>query len=79
MAPGYIFTDLGEAELRLTASRLGIDQESALDTMLSEIPLARVGQPDDVGSAVAWLAGEGASFINGAVLPVSGGQPAGLN
>jgi NAD(P)-dependent dehydrogenase (short-subunit alcohol dehydrogenase family) len=79
VAPGYIFTDMGEAELMLTASRFGIDKQSALDAMRSEIPVGRAGRPDDVGSAVAWLAGAGADFVNGAVLPVSGGQPAGLN
>jgi 3-oxoacyl-[acyl-carrier protein] reductase len=79
VAPGYISTDLGEAEPELTSSRPGIDEESALDAMLSEIPQGGVGSPQDAGSAVAWLAGEGAGFVNGAVLPVSGGQPAGLN
>ncbi|SMH51048.1 3-oxoacyl-[acyl-carrier protein] reductase [Rathayibacter oskolensis] len=79
VAPGYIFTDLGEAELRLTATRLGIDEGTALEAMLSEIPLGRAGTPEDIGAAVAWLAGDGAGFVNGAVLPVTGGQPAGLN
>lgn len=79
VAPGYISTDMGEAEVGLAASRLGIDEQSALGAMLSDIPLGRAGRPDDVGSAVAWLAGDGAGFVNGAVLPVSGGQPAGLN
>lgn len=79
VAPGYISTDMGEAELELTSARLGIDKQSALDAMLSEIPLGRVGSPNDVGTAVAWLASESAGFVNGTVVPVSGGQPAGLN
>lgn len=78
VAPGYILTDLGEAEQTLLAAQLGVDQQDALGAILSQIPIGRSGRPDDVGSAVAWLAGTGADFINGAILPVSGGQPAGL-
>lgn len=78
VAPGYILTDLGEAEQTLIAQQFGIDQQDALGAILSQIPVGRSGQPHDVGSAVAWLAGAGADFVNGAILPVSGGQPAGL-
>lgn len=33
----------------------------------------RFGQPEEVGEAVAWLCSDGASYVNGAVLPVDGG------
>jgi NAD(P)-dependent dehydrogenase (short-subunit alcohol dehydrogenase family) len=41
-------------------------------------PMRRVGTVDEVAAAVIWLASEQASFITGAVLPIDGGQSAGL-
>ncbi len=41
--------------------------------MLAEIPLARIGNPDDVAAAVAWLASDDASYVTGTTLFVDGG------
>jgi 3-oxoacyl-[acyl-carrier protein] reductase len=41
--------------------------------MIEGCPLGRVGQPEEIGEACAFLASEAASFINGVVLPVDGG------
>jgi NAD(P)-dependent dehydrogenase (short-subunit alcohol dehydrogenase family) len=38
-----------------------------------DIPLARIGEPDDVARAVVWLSSAAASYITGAVVPVDGG------
>jgi 2-hydroxycyclohexanecarboxyl-CoA dehydrogenase len=43
------------------------------DSLARAIPLHRIGQPDDIAPAVAFLAGEGADFITGQTLSVSGG------
>ena len=42
------------------------------------VPMRRVGQPREVAAAVVWLASDAASFITGTVLPIDGGQSAGL-
>lgn len=41
---------------------------------MEEIPLGRMGTPEDVADACLYLAGEGASFITGQVLGVNGGM-----
>ncbi len=63
VAPGYIETDM-------TAK---LPQE-VKDRMLASIPLKRGGKPEDVASAVAFLASEEASYITGHVLSVNGGM-----
>ena len=42
--------------------------------LLGHIACRRFGEPEDVARAVAFLAGEGAGYVNGAVLPVDGGM-----
>jgi 3-oxoacyl-[acyl-carrier protein] reductase len=42
--------------------------------MLSQVPLARPGQPEDVAAAVAFLVSEQAAYITGQVIHVSGGM-----
>jgi 3-oxoacyl-[acyl-carrier protein] reductase len=62
VAPGYIETDMTAA----------LD-ESARDGIIGQIPLGRIGSPEAVADAVAFLVSDAASFITGAVLPVDGG------
>ena len=63
VTPGYIETDM-------TAAELPPEQR---DKLLGQIPLARIGTPEDVGAVVAFLAGPEASYITGEVLRVNGG------
>ncbi|MBS0338602.1 MAG: 2-hydroxycyclohexanecarboxyl-CoA dehydrogenase [Proteobacteria bacterium] len=49
------------------------DPAKLIDAFVRAIPLGRLGQPDDLAGAIAFLAGEDASFITGQVLSVSGG------
>ncbi|WP_409266602.1 3-oxoacyl-ACP reductase FabG [Massilia sp. BHUDP2] len=63
VAPGFIDTDMTKA--------LGDDQHSAL---LGQIPLGRLGQPEDIAHAVSFLAGPTAAYITGTELHVNGGM-----
>jgi 3-oxoacyl-[acyl-carrier protein] reductase len=62
VAPGFIATDMTAA--------LG---DEIIQAVRKEIPLGRLGQPQDVADAVLFLASEAASFITGHVLTVDGG------
>lgn len=62
VAPGFIETDM-TAELPAERVKAYTDQ----------IPLGRLGTARDVAQAVAFLAGDGAGYITGALLPVDGG------
>lgn len=48
-------------------------REDALDRLSKVYPLGRVGEPDDIAAAVAFLASRDASWITGLALPVDGG------
>lgn len=63
VAPGFIETDMTAAL-----------PEKAKDAMLSQVPLGRAGQPEDVAAVVTFLASESASYITGQIIHVSGGM-----
>jgi NAD(P)-dependent dehydrogenase (short-subunit alcohol dehydrogenase family) len=50
------------------------DYETGLDEWAETIPLDRVGEPAELGEAVAWLSSERASYVNGTALAVDGGS-----
>lgn len=63
VAPGFIETDMTNAM-----------PESAKTAGIESIPLKKMGTPEDIANAVAFLAGDGASYITGQVLCVDGGM-----
>ncbi len=62
VAPGFIDTEMTR----------GLN-EAVKEKMLSEIPLGRFGQPEDVARVVSFLASDDAAYITGQVIPVDGG------
>jgi 3-oxoacyl-[acyl-carrier protein] reductase len=63
VAPGFIDTDMTHA--------LGDEQRAKL---VENVPLKRLGKPEDIAAAVAFLAGPGATYITGVTLHVNGGM-----
>ena len=62
VAPGFIDTDM-----------TAVLSDKSKEAILSGVPLGRMGNADDVAAAVAFLAGDEASYITGQVLSVDGG------
>jgi 3-oxoacyl-[acyl-carrier protein] reductase len=56
----------------------GGDVDAGLQAMAADIPLGRVGEPEEFAAAAAFLASRRASFITGVVLSVDGGATRGL-
>ena len=63
VAPGFIDTDMTRAL-----------PEASRKALLEQIPLGRLGAPEDVAAAVAYLASPGAGYVTGTVLHVNGGM-----
>jgi 3-oxoacyl-[acyl-carrier protein] reductase len=69
IAPGFIVTDMTAA----TAARIGVPFEDFQKGAAAQIPVRRVGQPEDVAHVASFLASEGAGFVSGQVIYVAGG------
>jgi 3-oxoacyl-[acyl-carrier protein] reductase len=71
--PGYIQTDRLIRRIEHLAAERKIPLEQAKHLIAKEAGLARFGEPDEIASAVAFLASERASYIQGAIFDVDGG------
>lgn len=69
VAPGFVETRM----TRATAERMGIDYEAFRMGAASQIPLRRVGQPEDIASVIVFLCSEESSFVSGQTIYVRGG------
>ena len=62
MAPGFIETPI-----------LSTIPDKVMEQMRSEVPLRRLGRPEEIANVYAFLASDEASYINGTVIEVGGG------
>jgi len=69
VAPGFVDTRM----TRATAERMGMDYETFKLGAASQIPLRRVGRPEDIASVIAFLCSDEASFVSGQTIYVRGG------
>jgi len=63
VAPGYVLTDMVKAV-----------PEKVLEKIISRIPVGRLGDPEDIARAVAFLVADESGFITGSTMDVNGGQ-----
>ncbi|HET7449366.1 MAG TPA: SDR family NAD(P)-dependent oxidoreductase [Gaiellaceae bacterium] len=69
VAPGFIAT----AMTQQTADRIGVPFDQFMEHVAKEVPLRRVGQPEDVAGLIAYLCSEDAGYVSGQVIYVAGG------
>jgi 3-oxoacyl-[acyl-carrier protein] reductase len=69
VAPGFIAT----AMTQQTAERMGVPFEQFMEAVSAQVPLRRVGQPEDVAGTIGFLCSEEASYVSGQVIYVAGG------
>ena len=72
VAPGFIETEM----TRATAERLGVPFEDFLAAAAKEVPVGRVGRPEDIANLVSFLVSDGAGFVSGQVVYAAGGPRA---
>jgi acetoacetyl-CoA reductase len=63
ICPGYINTDMVAAM-----------PEKVLESIVSGIPVGRLGHPEEIAATVVYLASDAAAFMTGAVMTINGGQ-----
>ena len=70
--PGYIQTGRLDHVIDDAASRRKISRIQALAEIISQIPLGRLGSTEEMASVITFLAGDRASYVSGATVPVDG-------
>ena len=71
--PGYIMTDRVKQLVKDRSIRENRSEEEILEDITKNIPLKRIGEPEEVGYLVAFLISKYAAYINGASIPIDGG------
>jgi 3-oxoacyl-[acyl-carrier protein] reductase len=74
VCPGIIFTDRIQQLATVRAEEAGITFDEALEKMTADIPLGRIGDPDEFATLAVFLASERASYITGTTIQVDGGM-----
>ncbi len=65
LAPGRFLTPLTQAEM---------SDPVKYETFVKQVPLGRIGQPEELNEIVVWLASDASSFVTGSVVVIDGGQ-----
>jgi 3-oxoacyl-[acyl-carrier protein] reductase len=69
VAPGFVETRM----TRATAERMGVDYETFKMGAASQIPLQRIGQPEDIANVIAFLCSDESGFVSGQTIYARGG------
>ena len=74
VCPGFTDTDLVARSVEAIVGKTGRSEDEARAALAASNPQGRLITPDEVAMTIVWLCGDGASGVNGAALPVSGGE-----
>jgi NAD(P)-dependent dehydrogenase (short-subunit alcohol dehydrogenase family) len=74
VCPGYTDTDVISSAVQTISKASGRSHDDALATFTAANPQGRLVRPDEVATAVVWLASDEAAAVNGIALPIAGGE-----
>ncbi|MDB5470631.1 MAG: 3-hydroxyacyl-CoA dehydrogenase [Caulobacter sp.] len=74
VCPGFTDTDLVARSVETLVGKTGRSEDEARAALFSVNPLGRLIRPEEVAALVLWLCGEEAAAVNGAALPIAGGE-----
>jgi 3-oxoacyl-[acyl-carrier protein] reductase len=73
VAPGFTRTERVTELTDATAAREGVTAAAVEERLVKQIPMGRLGEPEELGSLIAFLASEGGDYVTGTTIPVDGG------
>lgn len=73
VCPGYTLTERLDELAEIQAKNAGLSREKIFERLSAQVPLGRVGKPEELAAVVAFLASERASYVNGCSIAVDGG------
>ena len=73
ICPGWVETDMARQGFDVLAAELGVSRDEAHAVAMTQVPLGRMGQPEDIAGTVAWLLSPDARGITGQAIDQNGG------
>lgn len=73
VCPGYTLTERLDELAEIQAKNAGLNRDKIFERLSTQVPVGRIGKPEEFAAMVAFLASERASYINGCSIPVDGG------
>jgi len=74
VCPGFTETELVAKSVESIIAKTGRSEEEARAALAASNPQGRLITPDEVATTIVWLCGDGTSGVNGAAVPVAGGE-----
>ncbi|HVT01876.1 MAG TPA: SDR family oxidoreductase [Thermoanaerobaculia bacterium] len=74
VGPGYTATDRLEQLAGINAAKENISTEKVIERWAGDVPVGRMGKPEEVAAAVVFLASQHAAYITGSIIAVDGGR-----
>ncbi len=72
--PGLIFTDRVKQLIEVRVKQTGKSEDEVIKEMTKEIPMGRIGDPEEFANVILFLASNYATYVTGAIIPIDGGM-----